>query len=115
MVKVITELPVAEFIRQFVSNFPSYSQHKIESWYINTVKNAGTSSTGQLPNTLICVSDFAQNVKLLSKHETSEEYFHKTQISIHATVSTVNVPKSLDSNQQHSFSQITASNNKSLF
>ena len=112
MEKVYESKSVNEYIHEFISTFPNYAKHKVESWYIATVRKAGMSSGSQPNDTLFSVSDFAQNLKLSSKHETSEEYFHKTEISIFGTVSTVNVPESPTSSKQHSFSQITASDNK---
>ena len=58
------------------------------------------------------MSDFAQNLKLSSKKETSEEYFHQKQISMFGIVSTVDLPCQGGNSQQHSLSQITTSDNK---
>ena len=61
---------------------------------------------------MVAISDFAQNLKLSSKKETSEEYFHQKQIAIFGTVSTINVAGPEFKSQHHSLSQITSSENK---
>ena len=100
------------FVTKFKKGFESYSKQKLEAWFLNTVKNIGSSNASQVPEVLFSVSDFAQNLKLSKKQETSEEYFHKTQITIFGTVSCLNVPSSENVYEQHSFSQITSSDVK---
>ena len=112
MEKIKEEKNVNDFLKDFTSNFLKYGKHKVENWFISTLKTASTSPKSQCQNTLFSVSDFAQNLKLSSKKETSEEYFHQKQISMFGTVSTVNVPCPGGSSQQHSLSQITTSDNK---
>ena len=94
MEKISKNIKVIDFVKEFSKNFLSYAKHKVECWFINTVKNTSTTAVSQRHDTMVSVSDFAQNLKLSSKKETSEEYFHKTQIAIFGTVSTINVPVS---------------------
>ena len=112
MEKIKEEKNVNDFLKDLTSNFLKYGKHKEENWIISTLKTASTSRKSQCQNTLFSVSDFAQNLKLSSKKETSEEYFHQKQMSMFGTVSTVNVPCPGGSSQQHSLSQITTSDNK---
>ena len=108
--KIIREdMSVAKFIDKFCCEFSDYSEHKIEAWYLNTVKNASFTPTSQPPNTMTMISDFAQNLQLSSKKETSEEYFHKPQVALFGTVSTINVPVSEGSIKQRTISQVLSS------
>ena len=89
MEKTSVELSPQEFIKQLKDDFPSYSQHEVESWYLNSVRNAAFSE-GHMPSHAVAmVTDFAQNLVLEKKHAISEEYFHKTQVALAATVTKV--------------------------
>ena len=119
MEKTLTDLPVEEFIDRFITEFPSYSQHEVESWFLNAVKNAAFSK-GYMPSHAIGqVMDFAQNLVLEKRHAISEEYFHKVQVALAATVTTICTPIRVEegSNEtgqsiKHVLSQITSSENK---
>ena len=108
------DLPVQEFINHFVDEFPAYSQHEVESWFLNVVKNAAMSN-GYMPSHAVSqVTDFAQK-----RHAISEEYFHKAQVALAATVTKVSTPirNEEGSNEpqksvEHLLSQITSSDNK---
>ena len=93
-------------------SFKSYAKHKLEAWHLRNVKNVASQPASQQPGTLVSVSDFAQNLKLSRKQETSEEYFHKTQIAIYGTVSNVKNSDTNTTDIQHSLSQITSSDVK---
>ena len=95
-----------ETFLKFKNDFASYSCHKLEAWILNNLKSHGSDPNHQNKQNLVCVSDFAQNLKLSKKHEVSEEYFHKTQISLYATVSTMR------DTRQHTLSQISSSDFK---
>ena len=112
MEKIKEGLSFTEFIERFHKDFKSYSKHKIESWILTTRKNTSTTPKSQNPSTLFCISDFAQNIKLSTKLETSGEYFHKRQIALYGTVSTVNAKVSEDNTVQHTLSQLTTSDCK---
>jgi hypothetical protein len=76
MEKTLTDRPVQEFINMFVAEFPAYSQHEVESWFLNAVKSAAFSN-GYMPSHAISqVTDFAQHLVLEKRHAISEEYFH---------------------------------------
>ena len=57
-------------------------------------------------------SDFAQNLQVEKKHEVSEEYFHKTQFALFATVTTVVTEEEVETGDrekvQHTVSQATS-------
>ena len=96
MDKIKEDMTFDNFLQQFISDFSSYSGHKIVAWLLNNLMNFGPSHYNQNSKNMVCVSDFAQNVKLSKKHEVSEEYSHKTQIAVFGTVSTV-----MEASKQH--------------
>ena len=106
------DISIEVFITKFKEKFQSFAKHKLEAWYLNTVKNYACNVDTQHPQTLFSVSDFAQNLKLSKKQEISEEYFHKKQISIFATVSCVKTFEDENKSLQHSVSQIASSDVK---
>ena len=114
--KVETEMVLSEFVTRFCQDFPAFSKHTLEAWFLNSVKNAGFSKTNQPPHAMIGVSDFAQNHQVEKKHEVSEEYFHKTQFSLFATVTTVVTEEEVETGDrekvQHTVTQATSSMNK---
>ena len=110
--KITEDKNANDFLKEFSSGFSQFAKHKLEYWFLSTVKTASSSSKSQHKNTMFAISDFAQNIKLSSKKETSEEYFHQKQIAVFGTVSTINVPGPENTGQQHSLSQITSSDNK---
>ena len=106
MQQIKEEMSIESFLERFTNDFDNFSKHKVEAWFLNTLKNFASNPKNQAPNSILSVSDFAQNLKLSRKHETSEEYFHKTQIALFGTVSSVS------GETQHSLSQITSSDCK---
>ena len=48
----MSDLPIQEFINHFVDEFPAYSPHEVESWFLNVVKNAALSN-GYMPSHVI--------------------------------------------------------------
>ena len=97
------DMTLEKFLQKFRKDF---AVHRVEHWYLNTLKNYSSNKEIQQRESLISTSDFAQNLKLSKKHETSEEYFHKVEIAVFGSVS------SCKTDSQHSFSQITTSNCK---
>ena len=119
MEKSYQDMTVPEFIARFVKDFQLYSQHEEESWFLNTVKNAAFSKNYMPKHALSQVMDFAQNLVLEKRHAISEEYFHKKQVALAATVTKISTPiraetEAGESEQkvEHVLSQITSSENK---
>ena len=112
MEQITQDKTFEDFLNKYKSNFPIYGKHKTEYWLLNTLKNTCSDESHQPSELLYMVSDFAQNLKLDKKKEISEEYFHKKQIAIFATVSTINRKISENEKRQHTVSQITSSENK---
>ena len=116
--KVETEMRLSEFVARFTEEFPAFSKHTLEAWFLNCIKNAGFAKNNQPSHAMVCVSDFAQNLQVEKKHEVSEEYFHKTQFALFATVTSI-VTEEEESGElerfQHTISQATSSMNKYEF
>ena len=116
--KIETEMVMSDFVAKFSNDFPGFCKHTLEGWFLNATKNAGFSNANQPAHALVCVSDFAQNLLVEKKHEVAEEYFHKSQIALFATVSTI-CKESFDDQPaervQHTISQVTSSMNKYVF
>ena len=115
--KVETEMRLSDFVVKFMEDFPAFSKHTLEAWFLNSLKNAGFAQSNQPSHAMVCVSDFAQNLEVEKKHEVSEEYFHKTQFALFATVTTIvddeeDVETGNRSKVQHTISQATSSMNK---
>ena len=90
--KVLTDMSAEDFIKRFVAKFPSYSQHQIEAWLLNAIKNAAFNPVNQPPHAIVSVSDFAQNLNNDKKVEVSEEHFHKSQTALFGTVTSISTP-----------------------
>ena len=113
--KIETEMEMPDFVAKFIDDYPGFCKHTLEAWFLNAIKNAGFSNANQPSHALVCVSDFAQNLLVEKKHEVAEEYFHKSQIALFATVSTI-CNEIFDDQPgervQHTLSQVTSSMNK---
>ena len=116
--KIETEMVISDYVAKFIEDFQKFCKHTLEAWFLNATKNAGFSIANQPSHALIGVSDFAQNVLVEKKHEVAEEYFHKSQIALFATVSTICTDMLDDQpgeRAQHTISQVTSSMNKYVF
>ena len=107
MEQIRSDVSLEEFHNKFFADFEAYAEHKVVAWHLNNLKVYASTASTQNPQNMVCISDFAQNLKLSKKQETSEEYFHKTQVALFATVTTVK-----SESQQHTLSQITSSDVK---
>ena len=87
--KVTTDMQIDVFSATFVSDFTEYAKHEVESWFLNAVRNAAFSP-GYMPrHAMSQVMDFAQNLVHEKRHAVSEEYFHKPQSALAATVTSI--------------------------
>lgn len=87
MEKFVTDLEPKLFISKLVEDFPKFSEHQIIAWFLSNAKNAAFASKNVPDHMLTGVSDFAQNLLHIRKHETAEEYFKRPQTALHGTVS----------------------------
>ena len=117
--KVMTDMSINMFKETFIVDFHEYSKHEVESWYINAVKNAAFSPEYMPSHAMRQVMDFAQNLVHEKRHAVSEEYFHKSQSALSATVTGVSTPIGAEGevqerpkHKEHILSQVTSSDNK---
>ena len=115
--RVMTDMNIKEFEDKFKIDFHEYSKHEVESWYINSVRNAAFSPNYMPKHVMRQVMDFAQNLVHDRRHAVSEEYFHKAQSALSATVTGISTPVLSEGgektkNVEHIISQITSSDNK---
>ena len=117
MQKTEIELQANDFLERFKAEFPKYSQHEVEFWYLNAVQNAAFSNMPK--HAMASVTDFAENVVIEPRHAVSEEHFHKKQIALLGTVTKICTPIPVEcengeaqTNVEHLLSQMTLSDNK---
>ena len=87
MDQIKEEMSCTAYIERFTKDFEKFAAHKVEHWYLNTLKNYCSDKETQMPGSLVSISDFAQNIKISKKNYISEEYFHKAQIAMYGSVS----------------------------
>ena len=113
MEKVVRDLDPASFIEKFSEDFPRFSEHQIIAWYLANTKNVAFMAKNIPDHMLTGISDFAQNLLHIRKHETSEEYFKRPQTALHGTLS--GISKAITNEDGsisyvgHRFTQLTSS------
>ena len=113
MEKVVRDLDPASFIEKFSEDFPQFSEHQIIAWYLANTKNVAFMAKNIPDHMLTGISDFAQNLLHIRKHETSEEYFKRPQTALHGTLS--GISKAITNEDGsisyvgHRFTQLTSS------
>ena len=116
MEKTHDEISIHDFIVRFVADFPSYSKHEVEGWYLNAVRNAAFSDGYMPKHAMAKVTDFGENLVLEPKHAISEMHFHKSQVALAATVAKISTPVGENDSDLRSIpyliSQITTSDDK---
>ena len=113
MEKVVSDLDPKSFIDKLVEDFPKFSEHQMIAWFLANTKNTAFLPKNIPEHMLTGVSDFAQNLLHIRKHETSEEYFKRPQTALHGTmcgISKVIVNEDgSTSHVGHRFTQLTSS------
>ena len=114
--KVETELTLEEFVAQFRSEFASYAQHIVAAWFLRSTKQELIHPKKKRPSVLTIVSDFGETFLVVGKHETSDQYFKRPEVNLHASVCNFQVPKVDEGDgiefKEHSFSYIVSSDTK---
>ena len=85
--KVVTDLNFNDFSERFMESFPSYVEHIITAWYLRNAKSEGFSAALMPSHMLSMIADFAQNVQVVKRSETAEEYFKRPEIALHGVIS----------------------------
>ena len=64
----------------FRNEFAKYSEHIISAWFLRSTKIEAMSAKTQLQHCAIVTSDFGENILVVRKHETSDQFFHRMQV-----------------------------------
>ena len=80
-------MKLTEFCERFSEDFPSYVEHLVIAWYLRNAKSEGFSAESMPPHMLSMIADFAQNIQVIKRLETAEEYFKRPEIALHGVVS----------------------------
>ena len=83
------EMPLEQFLIRFRESVADYSEHVVAAWFLRNCKLELLSSLPEKDGVAVMTSDFAENVKVLDKHETGDQYFHKREIALFGTTVTV--------------------------
>ena len=80
-------MSLKSFEDKFKLNFPDYVEHVVIAWYLSNAKAVGLSPASAPEHMMSMIGDFAQNIKVIKRHETAEEYFKRPEIAIHGIIS----------------------------
>ena len=92
------------------AEFSSYSEHILTAWYLRATKLELQGAQGNLRHLAMFTSDFAENILVKSKHETGDQFFHRLEVCLFGTVSTL--PCSDDETKTTMLSNIITSDYK---
>ena len=70
----------SEFRTKFEYLFNTYARHIIPAWYLMNTKVEIMKPLEQRRHILGIVTDFAENILVIRKHELAEQYFHRAEI-----------------------------------
>ena len=92
------------------AQFSSYAEHIVVAWFLRATKLELMGGHCQLRHFGICTSDFGENILIKSKHETGDQYFHRLEVCLFGTVSSL--PRSDDLTKTETVSSIITSDYK---
>ena len=105
-------MTVKSFEDRLKTDFPHYAEHIVLAWYLRNAK-AECLSPSQVPaNMMWMIADFAQNIQVVKRYDTAEEYFKRPEIALHGIISGF-VP--VDKEGTYEMSHVTSSNYKYIF
>ena len=104
--KIVTDMSFTEFSETFKNVFPNYVEHIVIAWYLRNAKAEGLSVASMPPHMMWMIGDFAQNIEVVKKWETAEEYFKRPEIALHGIISGF---VSSSDKSSHAMSHITSS------
>ena len=94
----------------FRAEFAIYAEHIIAAWYLRATKLELLGQQSQLRHLCIFTSDFGENILVKGKHETGDQFFHRLEICLFGTVSTL--PSPADQTKTETVSHIITSDYK---
>ena len=80
-------MTVKSFEDRLRAEFPDYVEHIVIAWYLRNAKAECLSPAQVPPHMMWMIADFAQNVEVVKRWETAEEYFKRPEITIHGIIS----------------------------
>ena len=107
---VVTSLVWEDFITKFVVIFNDFAPHIIVAWFLTNSKVEMMRPLPRRSLSLICTTDFAENILVIRKRELSEQYFHRVEILLFGAVVSfvVKVPSGEDDKEINSTDDNTA-------
>ena len=99
-------MTLEDFLDKFKESFSDYVEHVVLSWYLRNAKMEAFKLETMPGHMMSFVADFAQNIKVIKRSETAEEYFHRPEVAIHGIVSGF---KSADGGRQYQMTHTTSS------
>ena len=84
------------FRRQLGPLLEEYTHHTILAWYLANSKIEIMRPLTRRARVLVVITDFAENVKVIRKHELSDQYFHRPEILLFGAVASVCLPEGGD-------------------
>ena len=70
----------------FRNEFYKYSSHIVASWFLRATKLELLSEPTLRKHILVINSDFGENIMVISKHETADQFFHRLEICLFGSV-----------------------------
>ena len=83
----MTDMSLSFFRNRLSAEFPKYVEHLVIAWYLGNAKAEGCSDKYMPKHMMWMISDFAQNIEVVKRYETAEEYYKRPEIALHGTVS----------------------------
>ena len=104
--KIITDMSVKTFEDRLKTDFPKYVEHIVIAWYLRNAKAEGLAASSVPPHMMWMIADFAQNVQVVKRFETAEEFFKRKEIALHGIISGISPS---DSEIGYEMSHVTSS------
>lgn len=77
-------MKIIEF--RYREDFLNYGEHIVASWFLRATKLELLSQVNSRQHVLVINSDFGENILVVSKHETSDQFFHRLEICLFGSV-----------------------------
>ena len=74
------------FNKYFRNEFHSFAEHIVASWFLRSTKLELFGAKESKQHILIITSDFGENILLVSKHETADQFFHRLEVCLFGSV-----------------------------
>ena len=75
-----------EYHAIFAKQFNAFARHIIASWHLTNTKLEIMKPLECRQSIMFVVTDFAENVLVICKHELADQYFHRAEILLFGSV-----------------------------